>query len=71
MPLVITGVAFGLLRPQRQDRLRAVERQHRRLLIDAQDHGPIWRSKVELDDVAHLVDEQRIGEKLKVINRIL
>src|ERR671915_439297 len=58
---VVVGVALGHPRHQRQDRRRAIERLDLRLLVDAHDDRGVGRVEIEPDDVAHLVDEQRVG----------
>lgn len=50
-----------LVRPYRQRGLRAVDRLDLTFLIDAQNHGAFRRVQIEPNDVAHLVDEQRVG----------
>jgi hypothetical protein len=58
--LVVMGGAFGRAGQHRQDRRGAVERLDLGLLVDAQHDGAFRRCQVEPDDVADLVDEQRI-----------
>jgi hypothetical protein len=65
MPLIVVGAALGLPGPQRQDRLRTVDCLHLGLFVDAEHHGSIRRIEVEPDNVADLVDEQRIGRQLE------
>ena len=49
----------------RQDRLLAIKRLYLALLIDAQHQRPIGRRQIKTDDVADLVDEQRVAGKLE------
>ena len=62
---VVMGAPLDLTRSHRQQRLGAVERLDLRLLVDAQHQSPLWRRQVEADDVAHLLDEQRIVRQLE------
>ena len=57
---VVVGGALGGAREHRQDRRGAVERLDLGLLIDAQHDGALGRVEVEPDDVADLLDEQRV-----------
>jgi hypothetical protein len=36
------------------------------LLIDAEDEGSVGRGKVKADDIAYLVDEQRVVRQLEL-----
>src|SRR3978361_807856 len=63
--LVVVGLAFGLARAHRQHGLCAVEGLDLGLLVDAQHQGPVGWLKVEPDDVAHLLDEERVGRELE------
>ena len=64
VPLVVVGRPRRGAGQHRQDRCGAVERLDLALLIDAQHHRALGRGEVEADDVAHLVDEQRIAREL-------
>jgi hypothetical protein len=35
------------------------------LFVDAEHDGPVGRAQIEPDDVAHLLDEERIGRELE------
>ena len=59
------GPALRHARHHRQDRLLAVERLDLALLVDAEHQRAVGRRQVEPDDVAHLVDEQRIARQLE------
>jgi hypothetical protein len=58
---VALAAPLGHARQQGQDRRRPVERLDLRLLIDAEHDRRLGRVEVEPNDVAHLVDELRIG----------
>jgi hypothetical protein len=64
------GLALGHARHQRQDRRRSLQRLDLGLLIDAEDDCRFGRVEVEPDDVAHLVDELRIGRELEVLGPV-
>jgi hypothetical protein len=49
----------------RHQGLRSVNRLNLALFIDAQNQRALGRRQVQPDDVAHLLDEQRIGEELE------
>ncbi len=59
------SLAFRHAKHHRQDRLFAIECVNLALFIDAQDQRPIGRGQVEPNDVADLVDKQRIGGQLE------
>jgi hypothetical protein len=59
------GPALDLARPHRQQGHGAVERLSLRFLVHTQDHGFLWRVHIEPDDVAHLLDEQRVFGQLE------
>ena len=65
MSFVIMGAAFDLARTHGQQRLRAVERLNLRLFIHTENQGTVGRVEVEPDNVADLVDKQRIGRQLE------
>ena len=54
----------------RQRRLGAIERLNLRLLIHAQDHRVVRRVEVQPDDVAHFLDEERIGGQLEGLRQV-
>jgi hypothetical protein len=64
---VIVGDALNIAKPERQHWLRALQRLDLALLVDAQHHSVIGRIEIKSDDVPDLVDEQRIGGKLKAL----
>ena len=61
-PMTPVGVRApcGLTRLHRQQRLREVEGLNLRFLVHAQHQGMVGRIEIEPDDVAHLLDEQRV-----------
>src|ERR1700746_3157873 len=65
MAHVAVRATFGYTRHHRQDRLLAIERLDLALLIDAEDEGSVGRGKVQTDNIAHFVDEQRIVRQLE------
>ena len=65
MPHVAVCSAFGYARHHRQDRLFAIECLDLALLINAKDKGSVRRGKVKADDIAYLVDKQRIVRQLE------
>jgi AraC-like DNA-binding protein/CheY-like chemotaxis protein len=67
---VIMRAPFRLARAQRQNRRGAVERLNLAFFIDRQEQGAIRRAEVQPDDVAHLVDEQRILRQLKRVDAV-
>ena len=54
-------------RHHRQDRLLAIECLDLALLVDAEDEGSVRRGKIKADDIAYLVDEQRIAQQLECL----
>jgi hypothetical protein len=62
---VVMAAPLGHAEGQRQQRLGAVQRLDLRLLVHTQHHGMGGRRQVQAHDVAHLVDEQRIGGQLE------
>src|SRR5262245_63309887 len=65
VPLVIMRLARRHPWPERQDRLRAVERLNLTLLIDAQHERLRGRIQIEADDVSQLAHEIRIPAELE------
>ena len=58
---VVVCAPLGSTRQHRQQRRRAVERLNLRLLVDAQHDGVRRRVDIQAHDVAHLVDQPRVG----------
>jgi len=67
VPSVVVGLALGLARPHGQQRLAAVEGLDLRLLVDAEHQGAVGGVEVETDDVAHLLDQLRVGGELEML----
>ena len=67
---VIVRVPFGLTGAKRQQGLRPVESLNLRLLVDAQNDGALGRIEIQADDVADLVDEERIGGQLERLGKM-
>jgi len=63
--LVIVRAPLDLPWTHRQQRLRAIEGLDLALLIDADHQRLVGRIEIEPDDVAHLLDELRIGGELE------
>ena len=62
MTHVVVAAPLGKSRAQREDRRGAVEGLDLGLLVDAEHQGSVGRIEVKPDDVAHLLDEQRVRE---------
>ena len=62
---VVVGSPLGGGGHHRQDRLEAVERLDLGLLVDAEHDGSLGRVQVETDDVADLLDKERVGGELE------
>src|SRR5262249_34920671 len=60
MPHVAVRATLRYTRHHRQDRLLAIECLDLTFLIDAEDEGSVGRGKVQTDNIAHLVHEQRV-----------
>lgn len=63
-PIVVRS-PFGLAGLHGQQGRSAVEGLNLGLLVDAQHHGMVGRVDVEADDVADLLDQQRVGRQLE------
>ena len=68
--LVVVAASLDLTRPHRQQRLGAVERLDLRLFIDAQHQGAVGRIDIKPDNVAHLVDKQRVGRQFEGLGAV-
>ena len=62
---VIVAAAFDLSRAHGQQRRRAIQRLNLALLVHAQNQRSVGRVQVEADDVADLVDKQRIAAQFE------
>lgn len=58
-------VPLGLARAQRQQRRRAIECLDLRLLVHAEDQRARGGLEVEPNDIAHFIDEERVGGELE------
>ena len=65
MSHVAVRTTFRYARHHWQDRLLAIESLNLAFLIDAENKRPVRRRKVKTNDIAHLVDEQRVGRQLE------
>jgi hypothetical protein len=65
MTPVVVGAPLRDPGRQRQDGLREVQRLDLALLVHAQHHRIKWRIQMQPDDIAHLVDKQRIAGQLE------
>ena len=70
VPDIVVGVALDVAQAHRQRRLRAIERLNLRLFIHAQHHRVVRRVEVQPDDVAHFLDEERIGGQLEGLRQV-
>src|SRR4029434_4819628 len=62
---VVVGTPLRLSGAHREERWSAIECLYLRLLIHTQNHGLLGRIEIKPDDVAHLLDKQRILRKLE------
>src|SRR6202140_5823988 len=67
MPHIAVRATFRYARHHRQDRLLAIKCLNLTFLIDAEDKGSVRRGRVKADDIAYLVDEQRIARQLECL----
>ena len=65
VPNVVVRTGFDVPGSHRQQRLRPIERLNLRLFVDAKDDRSLGRRHIEADDVAHLLDEERILRQLE------
>ena len=64
---VIVGHPLDVAQPHRQHRLRPLQSLDLALFVDAQHHRVVRGVEVEPDDVAYLLDEERVGRQLEVL----
>ena len=62
---ILVRAALGRARPHREQRLCAIERLNLTLLVDAEHERLAFSIHVQPDDVAHLLDEPRVGRELE------
>ena len=67
---VVVRPPFDLPGPQRQHRRAAIQRLDLRLFIDTQDQGAIRWRQIQADDIAHLVDEERVLRELERLDAV-
>src|SRR5207342_3286702 len=63
--LVVVSAPLDLTGTHRQKRLRSIKGLYLALFIDADDQRLLGRIEIESDNVAHLLDELRIGRQLE------
>lgn len=68
MPVVLEAVAFRPTRRQRQDRIQAVLRLYRRLLVGGKDGGVLRGIEIQPDDVRRLLIEVRVVREHVVLH---
>jgi hypothetical protein len=64
---VVVGDALHVAQAHGQQRLRPVQGLDLRFLVDAEHHRLVGRVQVETDDVADLLDKERIRRQLEVL----
>jgi len=69
-PHVVVTSTLGHTRQQCEDRLGPVQGLNLGLLINAEHHGALGRIEVEANDVAHLVDEERVLGQLEGLDPV-
>ncbi len=67
MPHIAVRTTLRHARHHRQDRLFSIQCLNLAFLIDAEDKGSVRRGRVRADDVAYLIDEQRIARQLECL----
>ncbi len=70
MPHIAVRATFRYARHHRQDRLLAIKCLDLAFLIDAEDKGSVRRGQVKADDIAYLIDEQRIARQLECLTTV-
>ncbi len=65
MAHVVVRTSLNLARAHRQQGLCSVERLDLGLLINAEDERPFRRVEVEANDVAYLLDKERVSRELE------
>ncbi len=67
MAHVVVRDAFDVPQPHRQHRLGTLQGLYLALLVHTQHQRMIRRIQIQADDVAHLLDEERIGGELEAL----
>jgi hypothetical protein len=65
MARIVVRAPLNLSWPHGEKRLRSVEGLDLTFLVDAENQRALWRRQVQAYDIAHLLDEERIGGELK------
>lgn len=65
VPIVIVGHPFEVAQAHGQDRLRTLQRLDLALLVHAEDQRLVRWIEVQPNDIAHLLDEERIAGELE------
>jgi hypothetical protein len=63
----VVGDPLDVAETQRQQRLGALQRLDLAFLVDTQDQRLVGRVEIQSDDVAQLLDEERIGGQLEAV----
>lgn len=67
---VVMGNPLHVPEPHRQHWLGTLERLDLALLVDTQHQGVLWRIQIQLDDVEHLFDEERVVGELEALRAV-
>ena len=67
MAYIVVRDAFDVAESQGKHRLRVLQRLALALLVDAQHENVLGRAHVQPDDIAQLLDEERVGRELEVL----
>ena len=67
MANIVVGDPLDVAETQRQQRLGALQRLDLTFLVDTQDQRLVGRVEIQSDDVAQLLDEERIGGQLEAV----
>ncbi|MCY1552288.1 hypothetical protein D9M68_886760 [compost metagenome] len=70
MPLVVMGDTLNVTKTHRQHRLRALQRLALALLVDTDDQRVVRRAQVRADDVAQLLDKERVVGELEALGAV-
>ena len=67
---IVVGAPLDLARAHGQQRLGSIQRLDLALFVDAKNQRALRRRQVKADDVAHLLDERRIGRELEGLGAV-
>ncbi len=70
MAFVVVRDTFDVAETHRQHRLGTLERLALTLLVHTDDQGVVGRAQIEADDVAQLLDEERIVRQLEAFGAV-